>query len=127
MIRATVCSGAGNVSKAVTGPWHAAREEAAGTPLSPGTLNARPDEDPADAATSLGPPAFETDQDNERLGPLRWWPVVVSWEAGEASGFLVRHPRSRASYLEIMAETHFRSLGLADGDTLHIRRADGTD
>lgn len=128
-ILGVVCSGAGHVH---TLPQEVleGRRRAMGMNLVPGTLNlATPDwPNPGDA-----PYMAFCDYDGalpgpEHLGELRYWSVRVWIDAPEARealleslterspglvtvpAKLVRHIHSRAPYLEIVSDVHFRTL-----------------
>jgi CTP-dependent riboflavin kinase len=82
----------------------------------PGTLNLRV-ADLSNATLRLGEPEALTEH-SSRIGPLRWWPVVLS---GAYSGpaLVVRGQKSTAPYLEIVAPVRLREH-VADGDALTV-------
>lgn len=119
MIQGTVRSGQGGASKAMQGEKLRERSEVAGVELVPGTLNVQV-RDLAAAVESLGEPHAYSDQGNERLGPLQWWPVEVRVRLDgsdhRALGWIVRHERTSTRYLEVVSSVHFRDeLGVWDG------------
>ena len=99
-----------------------ARCKAAGVSLVRGTLNVHV-ADLDGAVVALGTWDFETDRDDCKLGPLRWWHVWVSGNELPAQGvraFIVRHERTKTKYLEVMSEVYFRELGLGDEHEVRI-------
>ena len=74
---------------------------------------------------SLGKPDFETDVDDHK-GPCQWWKVAVKSDKLQSCSpktFEVRHAQKPGTrYLEIVSNTHFRSAGLKDGDTVIVER-----
>lgn len=120
MIEARVVPGRGSVSRRVTGERLEKRRRACKMRLVPGTLNL--DGRPAALLGELGEPTV-TCEPRHRLGPLRFWPVLL--EAGDLTGpviaYYVRHVRSRMGHLEFCADVHLRSLGLSDGDLVTVR------
>lgn len=114
-------SGCGGVSTHLTAHPDALaeRSKAAGVDLYPGTLNLRVDDVEA-AVAALGEPGFLTDTDNTKLGPLRWWPVVLTRGLRREDAFVVRHEHTGTGYIEVMAERCFRDLGWLDGDRVGV-------
>ncbi len=88
-----------------------------------GTLNVRVD-NLSRAVSSLGNAHFETDKEDQRLGPLRWWRVMVTGEKLPLQGvraFVVRHYKTGTTYLEVMSSVHFcDKFGLRNGDRINI-------
>lgn len=126
MIHGRVRSGQGGASKAMVGDRLRERSEVAGVELVPGTLNVHVD-DLEGAVEALGEPWALSDQDNEKLGPLRWWPVWLSVEGGFdgatrplAAAWVVRHEKTGTRYLEIVSDTNFRAAGLQDGEIVTV-------
>jgi len=103
-----------------------ARCRAAGISLVPGTLNVKVANIESSVA-ALGAPHFETDRNNQRLSPLRWWAVRVLGEKLPAKGveaFVIRHERTRTRYLEVMSDFDFRKISAANGDVIRIKLVD---
>jgi len=121
-LKAKVVAGSGRASQ-ITELAYQTRCKAAGQKLERGTLNAQV-QDLSGAIHSLGQPHFCCDGNNDKLGPIRWWYVAVHNQRLEVSqnALLTRHENSRATFLEIMCDTHFREdLGFRDGDSISIK------
>jgi hypothetical protein len=127
MIRGVVCSGSGQASE-IDDAVHDARCKAAGVNLARGTLNVRVG-DLMGNISILGEPTFATEETAPR-GPLKWWPISISFPERTKhvfEAFVVRLKGSRATYLEIMSVTQFRAEEhVEDKDTAEIvsRRRD---
>ena len=121
MIVGTIESGTGH-AHTIAAATFSARRKAAGADLVRGTVNVRV-ESLAEALSFLGEPHFETDKDNGTLGPLRWWRVELRTATTvlPEKTFVVRHRRTRTSYLEVMSEVYLRDLGLENGNMVRIR------
>ncbi len=115
-------------------------------PIVRGTLNI--DVGPLKLLSTLGDPSF-TCEDDHRLGPLRWWPVLLTFDrrsdgsdganisdvhGGGTSisravslpsldpflAYYVRHERSRMRHVEVCSDVHFRSIGIETGDLVTV-------
>jgi CTP-dependent riboflavin kinase len=120
MIRGIVCKGTGQASRAFTEKRMAELQRLFGIRPVPGTLNVRVADLPA-AVALLGEPAALTEHET-RIGPLRWWPGSLSSERlhRPANVLLVRGEKSKAPYLEVVSQHHFRRLGLTDGSVVTL-------
>lgn len=116
-VRGRVGEGCGKVSQLGMARL-LARQRFCGMRLVPGTLNVRPWNGVKAALHDLGePPAVMRTE----LEDMAWWPVIV--RASEdalapilGEGFIIRSPLSRAGYLEVVSDVHFRSKGVGTGD-----------
>lgn len=118
VIRGTVSAGAGHVATLPAEKLEA-RQKVTGLELVPGTLNVRVD-DLSGALVALGEPLQQM-VGPLRLGDLRMWPVDVEVAGIPAPAYVVRHERTRTSYLELVSDVHFRSHGAVDGSPVTIR------
>ena len=120
-LQAKVVPGSGRASQ-ITNLAYRTRCEAAGKQLVRGTLNAHV-QDLQGVIRSLPEPHFNCDGNNDLLGPIRWWQIMVHNKRLGISqeAFITRHENSRAQFLEIMSDTHFRDdLGIVDGDSITV-------
>ena len=123
-LQAKVAPGSGHASQ-ITNLAYQTRCIAAGRQLVRGTLNAHV-QDLQGVIRSLGEPHFHCDGNNDALGPIRWWQIMVHNQRLGISqkAFITRHENSNAPFLEIMSDTHFRDdLGIVDGDSITIEIA----
>jgi len=122
MLTGQISSGCGKASKISENKFQA-RCKAAGATLTRGTLNVRVD-DLKNAVSFLGTPDFETDIDDKRLGPLRWWKVklfATKFKLPENETFVVRHYKTKTNYLELMSTINFSKYGLNKDNVVHIQ------
>jgi CTP-dependent riboflavin kinase len=113
-----VTSGRGQVHEIMVGARLAQRAAIAGGSLVPGTLNIAVTD--LEAVLAALPAPWTTSEHDSKLGALRWWRATVTWNGGSAAGWLVRHERTRTTYLEILSAVNFRECGVLDGDPMEI-------
>lgn len=125
MITGTIIAGCGGASR-ISEDVFQARCRTAGVSLVLGTLNVKVANIESSVA-ALSAPHFETDRNNQRLGPLRWWAVRMLGEKLPVKGveaFVVHHERIRTRYLEVMSDFDFRKISVANGDVIRIKLVD---
>jgi CTP-dependent riboflavin kinase len=117
MIEGVVCRGTGQATAAFTERRLRELVDLFGWRPVPGTFNVRV-RDLESSVLLLGEPAALTEHES-RIGPLRWWHVLLTVQPIERlPALVVRGQKSRAPYLEVVSDLRIRSLGVSDGETV---------
>ncbi len=123
-ITGTAKSGIGKAGRVIVGDKLATRAALVGVErLVPGTLNVKVGS-LAEALKALGGPDLVVDEPWSRVGRLLhcWGPMRIETPGGAATGWVMRGENSKAAGLEIMSPTHFRDMGVKNGDKVVITR-----
>lgn len=121
VVTGVVKSGVGRATKAFVAERVEFVEKTFGWTPHPGTLNVRPAGPITPWLQKLPPPVARSEK-TSRVGPMKWWPVVITSRklAAPVEGALIRGQRSNTCYFELVAATSLRDAGLQNGDTVRF-------